>query len=227
MVRRRLPRWLLVGVVLLGGCGKLADDWFCDGEGRTWTEREWTLVASLANQGAPPPDASNRFWNNPAAAELGRKFFFDPAFSGNATQVDAIKRPSPPARAAVEQPIKIPCATCHDPQHAGIDTTSVPGNVSVGAGWTDVNALGVVNSAYRNVVFWNGRADSLWALNVAVAESATTMNGNRLRTAHQIVDRYRDEYRKILDPERRRGAVDGPARRREAGRGSEVRGRER
>ena len=61
----------------------------------------------------------------------------------------------------------------------------MPGHVSVGAGWTDVNALGVVNSAYRQVVFWNGRADSLWALNVVVAESATTMNGNRLRTAHR------------------------------------------
>ncbi len=48
----------------------------------------------------------------------------------------------------------------------------------------------VVNSAYRPVVFWNGRADSLWALNVVVAESPTTLNGNRLRTAHQIADRY-------------------------------------
>ena len=35
-------------------------------------------------------------------------------------------------------------------------------------------------------MFWNGRADSLWALNVLVAESPTTMNGNRLRTAHLI-----------------------------------------
>ncbi len=200
MVRRRLPRWLVVSVALLGGCGKLADEWFCDAEGCTWSDREWTLVTSLSNPGAAPPDPSNRFWNDDAAAKLGQAFFFDPAFSGNATQVDAIKRPSPPARAAVDQPIKISCATCHDPQHAGVDTTSVPGNVSVGAGWTDVNALPVVNSAYRNVVFWNGRADSLWALNVAVAESATTMNGNRLRTVRQIVNRYRNEYQAVLDP---------------------------
>jgi cytochrome c peroxidase len=43
-------------------------------------------------------------------------------------------------------------------------------------------------------VFWNGRADSLWALNVVVAESATTLNGNRLRTAHQIAERYAAFY---------------------------------
>ena len=49
----------------------------------------------------------------------------------------------------------------------------------------------VVNSAYRHVVFWNGRADSLWALNVVVPESTTTMNGNRLRTAHRIFDALR------------------------------------
>ena len=80
--------------------------------------------------------------------------------------MDAIKRASPPARAPKGQPLGISCATCHDLARAGVDTTSVPGHVSVGAGWTDVNALPVVNSAYRPVVFWNGRADSLWALNV-------------------------------------------------------------
>jgi len=186
--------WLLVGVALLGGCGKLVDDRFCDAEGCTWTDREWALVASLANPGRPPADPSNRFWNDDVVAGLGQKFFFDTAFSGNATQVDAIKRPSPPPRATKGQPINVSCATCHDPQHAGVDLTSVPGNVSVGAGWTDVNALAVVNSAYRKVVFWNGRADSLWALNVAVAESTTTMGGNRLRIVDRISKHYSAEY---------------------------------
>jgi cytochrome c peroxidase len=211
MGRSRTARWLLAGVLFLvagaGGCGKLADDTFCDAEGCSWSGREWTLVASLAlpDGSAPPPDPSNAVWNSGVAAGLGQQFFFDPAFSGSATQTDAIKRPSPPARAAKGQPINISCATCHDPSHAGTDRTSVPGNVSVGAGWTDVNALPVVNAAYRNVVFWNGRADSLWALNVAVAESGTTMGGNRLRTAHQVAERYRGPFTSLfgsipLDP---------------------------
>ena len=131
-----------------------------------------------------------RVRSDPYARLMGQAFFFDPDFSGTATQTDAIKRMSPPARAGKGQPLGISCATCHDLARAGADTTSEPGHVSVGAGWTDVNALPVVNSAYRPVVFWNGRADSLWALNVLVAESGTTMNGNRLRTAHLLVDKY-------------------------------------
>jgi cytochrome c peroxidase len=154
--------------------------------------------------GDPPPDLSNGFWNAENARRLGQAFYFDPGFSGAATEKTAINRQSPPARAPAGAPIGISCATCHDLARAGVDTTSVPGHVSVGAGWTDVNALPVVNSAYRNVVFWNGRADSLWALNVVVAESATTMNGNRLALAHRIFDVYRADFEKVfgmsLDP---------------------------
>ena len=178
--------WLLV--LALTGCGKLADDLFCESEGCDWKAGEWARVAALANPGPPPPDPSNEYLGDSAAELLGQAFFFDKAFSGLPTEVDAINRPSPPARTPKCQPLAISCATCHDLARAGVDTTSVPGHVSVGAGWTDVNALAVVNSAYRPVVFWNGRADSLWALNVVVAESATTLNGNRLRTAHQIAD---------------------------------------
>src|SRR5262249_40904785 len=76
----------------------------------------------------------------------------------------------------------------------GADTTSVPGNVSAGAGWTDVNALGVVNSAYQHLFSWNGRADSLWAQAFGVAESPTTMNGDRLNTAWVIFNNYSGPY---------------------------------
>jgi len=186
------PPWLLV--LALTSCGNLADDLFCESEGCDWKAGEWARVAALANPGPPPPDPSNEYLGDSAAELLGQAFFFDKAFSGVPTEVDAINRPSPPARTPQCQPLAISCASCHDLARAGVDTTSVPGHVSVGAGWTDVNALAVVNSAYRPVVFWNGRADSLWALNVVVAESPTTLNGNRLRTAHQIADRYARFY---------------------------------
>ena len=185
-------RWLLL--LALTGCGKFADDLFCESEGCDWKAGEWSRVAALANPGLPPPDPSNEYLGNSAAEVLGQAFFFDKAFSGVPTEKDAINRASPPARTPKCQPLAISCATCHDLARAGIDATSVPGHVSVGAGWTDVNALAVVNSAYRPVVFWNGRADSLWALNVVVGESPTTLNGNRLRTAHQIADRYARFY---------------------------------
>jgi cytochrome c peroxidase len=190
-----------VGLLLVGlaGCGKLADSLFCESQGCDWRPGEWQRVAALANPGPPPEDKSNGYVGNSAAELLGQAFFFDPAFSGQASGVDAINRPAPSSRTPACPPmLGISCASCHDLGRAGIDTTSLPGQVSVGAGWTDVNALAVVNAAYRPVVFWNGRADSLWALNAVVAESPTTLNGNRLRTVHQIADRYAGFYQQVF-----------------------------
>jgi cytochrome c peroxidase len=188
--------------LVLSACGAV-NGWFCSDSRCEWTDTEWAWVQSLANPPDPPPDPTNQFLFDPRAAPLGQAFYFDTQFSGNATQLTAIKGPSPLARAAVGQPINVSCATCHDPGKGGIDATSVPGNVSVGAGWTDVNALPTVNAAYRNVLFWNGRADSLWSLNVAVSESSTTMNGTRLAIAHRIFDAYRADFEPLfgaLDP---------------------------
>jgi len=194
-----IPKRLGLLVLALAGCGKFADSVFCASAGCDWKPGEWQRLAALANPGDPPPDLSNEWRDSAYAVALGKEFFFDTAFSGNATQKDAIKRDSPPARAAKGEPIGIACVTCHDLERGGADVSSSPGHVSVGAGWTDVNALSVLNSAYRQVVFWNGRADSLWALNAIVAESATTLNGNRLKTAHEIAGRYANQYMLAFD----------------------------
>jgi len=191
----------LLAVLLVAGCGDIADDWFCGDARCEWTDGEWKRVASLANPPLPEADRSNAYWNDPNAIALGHRLYFDTGFSGGATQKDAIGRDSPPARQPVGgPPIAVSCATCHDPARGGGDATSVPGHVSVGAGWTDVNSLTTINSAYRQVVFWNGRIDSLWGLNVVVAESMTTMNGNRLALAHRIFDVYRPEYEAVFGP---------------------------
>ena len=107
-------------------------------------------------------------------------------------------RPAAVARAPLGEATNLSCASCHDLGRAGADTASVPGNVSSGAGWSDVNALAIVNAAYQRLFTWNGRADSLWAQAFAVAENPTTMNGNRLRTFHIILDNYRDAYDTIF-----------------------------
>jgi cytochrome c peroxidase len=185
----------------LAGCGGRAlDDLFCDGAGCDFSDREWARLQTLSPLPPVPPDPTNQFRDLPAAAALGRAFFTDARFSGLATQLDALGRPAPPARAAAGQPTGLSCASCHDAGHAGIDATSTPGDVSEGAGWTDVNALSVVNSAYNDLWFRNGRADSSWALGVGVAESPTTMNGNRLHTAWVIADNYRTAYDAVFAP---------------------------
>src|SRR5262245_54077875 len=167
----------------------------CDGDGG-FSSAEWARLQALAWSAMPPPpaDRSNAFGGDGATIALGQRFFPDARFSGPATQVDALRRPSAVARAPRGEPTGISCASCHDLAHAGADTTSVPGNVSAGAGWTDVNALGLENCAYQQLYGWNGRADSLWAQAFAVAESPTTMNGNRLHTAWVIADDWDLEY---------------------------------
>ena len=172
----------------------------CDDVGCTFSHDEWQRLQQLTNLGPPPNDLSNFVDGLGPAIELGRQFFNDPAFSGPASQVDALRRPAAVARAPLGQPTNLSCASCHDLARAGADTASVPGNVSSGAGWSDVNALAIVNTAYQHLFTWNGRADSLWSQAYAVAENPTTMNGNRLHTFHVILDNenYRAAYNSIF-----------------------------
>ncbi|HEX3694987.1 MAG TPA: cytochrome c peroxidase [Polyangia bacterium] len=196
----RAGRLLGVMVTLLplgmASCGSAADKVFCGSSADCdWSPEEWTKIAALANLPAPLVDSSNSFVAVPAAQTLGQKFFFDARFSGMATQVDNLKRPvlAAFARAPKGTPVLVSCASCHDPNRAGIDDVS-PGGVSIGAGEFDVNAQPTTNSAYYTLLFWNGRSDSLWAQAVAANEGAVSMNSTRLHDAWVINDFYRTDY---------------------------------
>lgn len=195
--------WLLLAVLLgasTSGCGARLDDALCDDATCTFSADEWRRLQALSPIPSVPADPSNQFRGDPQAQALGSGFFTDAAFSGLATDVDALGRPAVQARAPRGQPTGVRCATCHDLSRAGADVSSVPNNVSAGAGWTDVNAPAIVGSAFQHLLFLDGRADSAWALAVAVAESPTTMNGNRLKTAWAIADGYRAAYDAIFAP---------------------------
>jgi cytochrome c peroxidase len=188
---------LLVVAALSASCGPLADA-FCETDGCGFTEAEWQRISSLANLGPPPPDRSNRYVGNRAAARLGQRLYFDARFSGTANLLDSIGRPRPYARAAKGEPIEVSCATCHDPARGGTDHTSTPNNVSIGAGWYDVNSQPTRNAAYYDLIYWNVRTDSLWAQIIGVSESAVSMNGNRVHIARVLHDAYGSEYAAIF-----------------------------
>jgi cytochrome c peroxidase len=184
---------------LSAGCGKIPDDLFCGKMGCAWSDEDWARIAALSNlPEAPPEDLSNKYTTTAAAQALGQKWFYDGRFSGNASAVDQLRRPVPYARAAKGQPLGISCVTCHDPNRGGIDDTSIPGHVSVGSGWFDVNAQPTLNSGFYDLVFWNGRADSLWAQAIAAMEGGVSMNGNRLHVAWVIADLYRTDYQQVF-----------------------------
>ena len=155
------------------------------------------LLEKHAGMGDPGPDTSNKYAFDPAVAAFGKKLYFDPYFSGKVLGADMLLRTmTTPTREPLGQPVGVSCNTCHDVTQGGSDTTSdPPGNyVSFGAGAYDVNSQQSINSGYLDLVYWNGRNDSLWAQILAVVESHVSVNGSRMRVAWRIVDKYRAEY---------------------------------
>jgi len=155
------------------------------------------LLEKHAGMGDPKPDTSNAYALNPAAAALGKKFYFDKDFAGTEVYADMLLRPmTTPGRAALGQPIRAACNSCHDVTRGGADhTMDPPGNtVSFGGGAYDVNGQQTFNAAYYDLVYWNGRNDSLWSQIFAVTESHVSLNSSRMRVAWRIADAYRAEY---------------------------------
>jgi cytochrome c peroxidase len=187
---------LAAATLIAAGCGQ--SDALCGSGGCLYSADEWERLEGLAGLGLPPPDSSNRFVGDSRAIALGHELYFDAELSGAASWVDMLDRPTTSARAPLNTPAKISCATCHDPAHAGADKTSIPGHVSVGAGWYDVNGQQSVNAAYYRLLYWNGRADSLWSQAAAVLESPVSMNGNRLAIAHTVLSKYGARYSELV-----------------------------
>jgi cytochrome c peroxidase len=149
----------------------------------------------------PGPDTSNKYALRPEVAAFGKKLYFDPYFSGKVLGADMLLRTmTTPTRAPIGQPVQVSCNTCHDVTKGGSDPTDdPPGNyVSFGAGAYDVNSQQSINSGYLDLVYWNGRNDSLWSQILAVVESHVSVNGSRMRVAWRIVDKYRAEYEALF-----------------------------
>lgn len=183
------------------GCGKWADDLACGDRGCLFSHDAWSRVASLAGiaDTEPPPDPSNAYESLPGAVALGHQLYYETRLSGVSTWKDSLGRPAPNSRVGCKgEALGISCATCHDPARYGSDFTSLPGNVSTGAGWYDVNAQQTLNVAFFSTFYWNGRTDTLWAQAAQVIESAVSMNGDRLNTLWVIASLYRDAYSAVF-----------------------------
>jgi cytochrome c peroxidase len=128
---------------------------------------------SLAELGALPPDRSNRFADDPHAAELGRKLFFDPRLSANG---------------------RVSCATCHQPERDFQDRLPL----SKGVGTTNRRAMPIAGTARLPFLFWDGRKDSQWAQALGPLESAVEHGGSRAQYARVIAEHYRADYEAIF-----------------------------
>jgi len=193
ITRAALLSWLGLAAA---GCGAL-DDALCENGNCGWSGEIQSRIANLSGlPDSPPADTSNKYFGDTGAQQLGQQLFWDTRFSGNFNGLDSIKRPVPYGRAAKGQPINMSCQSCHDFNRGGADPSTIPGNVSVGAFWDNVNAGTMYNDAYRPLVLWAGRADSLWSQIPGALENA--MGSNRLRAAWIIATYYRAAYEAVF-----------------------------
>jgi cytochrome c peroxidase len=142
------------------------------------------LSMSIEGVGAVPPDPSNRWADDAAAADIGHRLFFDARLSSNG---------------------KVSCATCHDPAKEFQDGTPL----ARGVGTTDRRTMPVAGTAHSPFLFWDGRKDSQWAQALGPLESAVEHGGNRAQYAQVIARDYRADYERVFGalPELRGDAV--------------------
>src|SRR5688572_30055997 len=102
------------GVMALGGC---LDE-------TVFTDEERATLEAYRLPAKPPSNPSNQYADEPRAAILGKKFFFDPRFSGElAAPNDGVSNGSlGPAGTAG----RVSCYSCHDPACGGTDHRSRP-----------------------------------------------------------------------------------------------------
>lgn len=142
-----------------------------------WSEEELNSLRSLWIGSLPPlpADPSNKYADDPAAAALGQKLFFDTRFSSNG---------------------QVSCASCHLTDLLFQDGTPL----ATGVGTTSRRTMTIIGTAYSPWQFWDGRKDSQWAQALGPMESAVEHGGNRTLYAHLIAEHYADEYTALFGP---------------------------
>jgi cytochrome c peroxidase len=140
-----------------------------------WSPAEREVIRSLWIGSAPalPRDPSNRYADDSAASELGKKLFFDRRLSGTGL---------------------LSCGDCHQPGRLFQDGTPL----GHGAGTTARRTMPIAGTAYSPWFFWDGRADSQWAQALGPLESAVEHAGTRALYARVIALQYRRDYQAVF-----------------------------
>ena len=128
-----LPRLSSFAVVVAAGAGCVGDKMV-----DVFTQEEFDRIQTLGPLGPVPPDPTNRYADDPAAAALGQRLFFERRLSADG---------------------RVACASCHDPARAFTDGRAV--SVGVGGREGQRNAPTVINAGFNKTLFWDGRITTL------------------------------------------------------------------
>ena len=142
-----------------------------------YTPGELAAIYRHSPLGALPADATNAYADNARAAKLGQFLFFDRRLSANG---------------------EVSCATCHQPALAFTDGRKLAQGIAVGTR----NTPSVIDAAFGQSFFWDGRADSSWSQALQPFENPREAGTDRLRIAHLVYDDppLRAAYRRLFGP---------------------------
>ena len=140
-----------------------------------WTPAETAVLQSLSLGALEPlaADPSNRWADDPRAAALGHRLFFDARLSSNG---------------------KVSCATCHLPAKDFQDGTAL----ASGVGTTSRRTMPIAGTAHAAWLFWDGRKDSQWSQALGPLESPVEHGGDRTQYARVVAAVYRAEYEAVF-----------------------------
>lgn len=154
------------------------------------------LALSPEQLPAAPPDVSNKYADDAAAAALGKQFFFDPGFSGKLLDEDNIGDER--SLGTVGETGKVSCAGCHIPKDGFLDTRSVRQTVSLAAAWGKRKTPSLLDVSQVPLLMWDGRFDTMYNQTFGALEEGVEVNSSRLYAAQQIYERYRAPYEAIF-----------------------------
>lgn len=140
-----------------------------------WTADEIKTLRSLSLASLPPltPDKSSRVADDPRAAALGHKLFFDARLSRDGT---------------------VSCASCHMPELNFQDARAHGRGIAE----TRRRTLSIVGSAYFSWFFWDGRKDSQWSQALAPLEHADEQGGDRTQYVRVLAENDRAAYEELF-----------------------------
>src|SRR5687768_6414169 len=141
--------------------------------GWTGAQLEELRSMSLAELESVPQDPTNRVADDPRAADLGRRLFFDTRLSSNG---------------------RVACSTCHQVERGFQDGIALAN----GVGTTARRTMPIAGMARSPFLFWDGRKDSLWAQALGPLESPVEHGGTRAQYAHVIADFYARDYEQLF-----------------------------
>jgi cytochrome c peroxidase len=142
-----------------------------------FTETEVRRLLLHSPLEGPPPDPTNRVADDPRAARLGQRLFFDTRLSANGA---------------------LSCATCHAPDKGFADGLAL----AEGLGIAKRHAPSLWNVAWQRWLFWDGRIDTLWGQAMQPLEDPLELGSSRTALARTIASdpALRGEHEALFGP---------------------------